>query len=481
MSTENSLAKNVLTTRHVAIVSMAAAGPGASVALNFGAMGAFAGPAFVISTVIVLGAVLVLANTMVRLSHRYQSAGGLYTWAVRAFGPRTGFVFGWLFGGSYALLTAAGFVVIGYWGTTLASSLWGVSIPWWIWSVAGLVLVTGLAFRGIAQSVQSAFILFAIEFVVILALSIYAIAASRHPWVPQAFRPSSAPAGAGWVGIGLAMTFGVLSCVGVEESATLAEETRNAHRSIGRGVLLAAVIIPIIYVICAYAVDAGLGPAAVSKFNASTANPLGDMTTKYWGAGFGSWIVYIAALSSMLAFTQTAFNATTRVLFSLGRERLLPARLARVHPKFKTPHVAIVAVTLASVAIGFPIAFNSGPLTVWIYLGFMISVMFLIVYALTNVALIVDTYRNHREKSHWLTTVLLPSVGFIAMAYPLYRTVYPLPTAPFPLLAALVAGWVLLGMILMVWLVRKRPEELLRAGLVMAVAEEGIDIEESVL
>lgn len=472
MEKEQVLARNVLSTRHIAIVSLAATGPGASIALNFGAMGAFAGPAFVLATVGVLVAILLLGNTLVRLSRRYQSAGSLYAWAVRAFGYRFGFVFGWLFVGSYLLLSAAGFVVIGYWGQTLSSALWGFTVSWWVWSLLSLLVVAALALRGVAQSVQSAFVLFGIEFLVIMTLSIWAIVASPHRWVPEAFQPSSVPAGAGWVGIGLAMTFGILSCVGLEQSATLAEETKDAHRSVARGLFFAAIFIPFIYIVSGYGVVAGLGASTVAKFDASTANPLGDLTTKYWGTGFGTWIVYIAALSSMIAFTQTCFNAATRVLFALSREKLLPGWLGRTHPRFKTPTLAVVVVAGVSVILGFPLAFKVGSLNVWVYYGFMISCMFLIIYGVTNVALFVDTYRNHREDTHWLTTVILPFAGMILMAYPLYRIVFPLAAAPYPLLVGLVSVWIFIGVAVMLWLARFRPAEISRAGLVMAIADE---------
>lgn len=201
-----------------------------------------------------------------------------------------------------------------------------------------------------------------------------------------------------------------------------------------------------------------------------TADPLGDPPTKYWSTGFGTWIVYIGTLSSMVAFTQTAFNAGTRVLFALGRLRLLPSALGRTHHTYRTPHVATLALAIASVTLGFPLAFRSGSLNVWVYYGFMISCMFLLIYAVTNVALIVDTYRNHTQSVHWLTLVL--SLGLVAMLYPLYRVVFPLTDWPYPLLIGLVVAWIVLGALVMVWLSRTKPDEARRAGLVMTIGAE---------
>ena len=58
-----------------------------------------------------------------------------------AFGQRTGFVLGWLFAGSYILLSAAAVIVLGYWGETITGIAVHDAVPWWVWSVAGLVFI----------------------------------------------------------------------------------------------------------------------------------------------------------------------------------------------------------------------------------------------------------------------------------------------------------------------------------------------------
>jgi amino acid transporter len=469
LSTENQLARHTLTARHVAVMAMAATGPAAVLALNFGVMGAMAGPAFVLALVFTMVAVLLLANTLVQFSHRYPSAGAIYTWVTRSFGQRTGFILGWLFAGSYILLSAAGVVVLGYWGETITGIGLERAVPWWVWTAVGLAFIAALAYRGIAQSARSMLVLFAIELAVVLALALWIIirVAVTGELTTTPFQPSAVPGNGGWAAIGLAMTFGVLSCVGLEEATTLAEETANAKRAVARGVLLAAILIPATYVVAGYAVAVGLGAEVMSKLDAATADPLGEVTVKFWGDGVGLWIVFLAVLSSILAFTQTAFNAGLRVLYALGRERLIPRQLGRTHPVYKTPHVAIGVVSGLCVVLGVPLAIVSGALNVWIYYGFMISVMFLVVYATANVALITDSLRHHRDQFHLLKHGIFPALGMIAMAYPLYRTVWPLPDRPLPQLALVVVGWIALGAAVLVWLSTNRPEAVRRAGLVM--------------
>jgi len=463
------LKRNVLGPFHVAVMAMAATGPAAVVALNYGPMASFAGPGIVLSFVLTLAIILLLANTLYRFSRRYPSAGGLYTWGVKGFGKNFGFVFGWLFAGSYLLLAAAGFVVLGGWGEDWTRTTFGLTIPWWVWTAAGVGYVSYLAYRGIQVSTRSAFILLAFEMSIMAALAVWMLVVTGFDaFTTLPFRPSSAAGG--WAAIGLAMTFGVLSCVGIEEATTVAEETRESRRSVARGVLLASIVIPSFYIATSYAMVVGLGPETVSRLAADSA-PLQDAAIKYWGSGFGLSIVVIAVLSSILAFSQTGFNAGIRVIYALGREGLLPRFLGRTHPEHQTPAAAIVLLVALIAALGWPLAAAVGPFNVWAYYGFTISIMFLIVYLVVNLSLAIDVWRSDRGRFNWLTDGLLPLAGAVGMAYPLYRVVVPLPPSPFPALAAIVPVWVVLGVVILLALRARNPEAIARAGMVMGELE----------
>ncbi len=459
------LKRNVLSAFHVAILAMAATGPASVVALNYGPMASFAGPAFVLAFVFTLVTILLLTNTLYQFSHRYPSAGGLYTWGVKGFGKNFGFVFGWLFAGSYLLLAAAGFVVLGGWGEDWVKTTFDVTVPWWAWTAAGVAYVAILAYRGIRISTRSAFILLAFEMVVITILAIWMLIENGlDAFTAVPFRPGSAAGG--WAAIGLAMTFGILSCVGLEEATTVAEETRESRRSVARGILLAAIVIPSWYIVTSYAMVVGLGAETVAGLPADAA-PLQDSAVQYWGSGFGLSIVVVAVLSSILAFSQTGFNAGVRVMYALGREGLLPRGFGRTHREHQTPHLAIVALVVLIAALGWPLATAVGPFNVWAYYGFTVSIMFLIVYLVVNLALAVETWKDFRSEFSWLRHGLLPLLGAVGMAYPLYRVAWPLPPSPFPAFAAIVPAWIAVGIVILVVLRARAPAAIARAGLVM--------------
>lgn len=465
------LKRNALTGRHVLILAMAATGPASVVALNFGPMAAFAGPAFVLSFVFVLAAILLLANTFIQFSGRFPSAGSLYTWNAKAFGKNFGFLYGWLFAGSYLLLAAAGAVVFGGWGSDWILTTFDISIPWWVFTAAALIYIAAFAYRGIQQSTRSALALLTFELVVIFLLAAWMlIDQGTGAFTAVPLKPSSAAGG--WAAIGLAMTFGVLSCVGFEEATTVAEETQDSRRAVGRGVLGAAIVIPLFYIFTSYALVVGLGSGTISKLQGDSA-PLQDAATQFWGSGLGLSTVVVAVLFSILAFTQTGFNAGVRVIYALGREGLLPRALGRTHGEHETPHVAILVLLILAAILGVPLAAATHPFDVWAYFGFMISIMFLLVYFSTNLALMVLIRRDFPQEFSVWKHGLFPILGAIGMAYPLYRVVIPVPASPYWQLAAGVGAWIVLGAVVLVVLLTRNPEAVSRAGLVMGELELG--------
>ena len=433
--------------------------------MNYGPMAIFAGPAFVLAFVVSLVGIVLLGLCFSQFARHYPSAGGLYAWAVRSFGKNVGFVYGWLLAGSYLVFAAAGFAVFGGWGEQYIQQLFGVSVPWWVFALAAIAYTAGLAFYGIQSSVGSAFVLLAFEIIVALVFAAFvwvSSPAAAH-FTSAPFVPSSSPGG--WAAIGLAMTFGVLSSVGFEEASTLGEEAQHTRRTVGRAMVQAGGITQIFYIVTAYALLVGY--ANYGKFSKDPAPllTLGGQHGKVWLT-----LVVLAALSSILAFSQTAFNAGIRVIYALGREGVIPHMFGRTHRAHKTPHVSIVLMTAVCVLLAFPLAFAVGAFNVWYYFGFLISIMFLVLYAFTALGLVFVAFRDKQAfpKVNMLSHVLIPVVAAAVMIYPLYRTVSPLPPGVYKTLPIYLAAWIVAGILVLLYLKRTRPDAIDRVGSLMA-------------
>jgi len=147
-----------------------------------------------------------------------------------------------------------------------------------------------------------------------------------------------------------AMLLGIFAFVGFEAALVAAGETRNPRRDVPFAVAMSLLIVLILYagvqIVCI---------AAVPALASSTA-PFADAAVVLWGP-IGEQVITLGAVVIMLGSLNSGFLATSRLPFAFAQQRDMPSALARVHPKFRTPHVAILAsavlVWLATVASSF--------------------------------------------------------------------------------------------------------------------------------
>jgi amino acid transporter len=460
------------------VIALAGTGPAADVALNVGPMGSFARAGLVFAMVVTLVAIIIVASSLAGFAAKYTSAGGLYSWVARSFGRDFGFVFGWLIAGAYVIFAAAGLAVFGGWVQSWFATTFHVTVPWWPWTLLGIMYVSWFALRGIQITVGLALALLSFEILVIIAISLTVVIVDHSALTWHPFNPSSAGT-AGWAGIGLAMTYGVLSCVGFETGTTTSEEARHAQRSVGRGLLSVAIILPLILIFAGYAIVEGLGPHGVAALT-STSAPLQTIGHKFWGGTVGFSLIVLTVLSSTLAFSQVAFNAGSRVVYALGRDGALPKLFAATHRRWQTPFAGIAFMTLMCVVLAVPFAATVGPFNVWAYFGFTLSIMFLIIYGVACLAFMADSIRT-TGRLPVLRGIILPLLGAAAMAYPLYRVVFPLPPSPYPAMALIVPVWLAVGLLVWAFVRVRKPALLQDIGMVLGLAETGgaaIDAEE---
>ncbi len=442
---ESGLRKDAVGSRHVAIVSMAAAGPAASVALAIPAMAGFAGEAAIFALVVTLVALAALTNTFAEFAKRIPSAGSLFAWNSAGLGSNFGFVFGWFFVGCYLLIAAQGFSTFGgFLHDYLADSI-SVDIPWWILSVICIAYVLIFAWRGISISVEAALILLAFEVGALLLLALWLLIGGDANLSLSAFDPGSSPGG--WAAIGLAISFGIVGLAGFEEAATLGEEAENPRRSVGRGLFAAVLIVQLFYIFVGWMLISSY-PGGVAKYAADPTSAQ-TLATGVWHS-FGG-VITIVLLSSILAFTLTAFSAGIRVIYSLSRVGVMPAVFGRT-TRFKTPGPAIALLAGLTIPLCYILGAFRGPIEAFAYYGFMVSVAFAIIYFLTNFALFNYLRRHAPGELSIARHVLVPAVAIVGVGYALYRTVHPLPPAPLNNLPLVIAGWALLGVAILIYL-----------------------------
>ena len=441
------------------ILNAPAAAPNAQGGLPLSFLAAFIGTGFV-------------ANTVIQFARRLPSSGLFYNYCSHALGGGAGFYTGWLYFGAYVLLAVGLFTANGDFLQNYMQTEWSVNIPWWILSLILMGLVLLLSLRSIKTSVRVDLTLLGIEMVVFLLLAVIAIAKAGSGNSLHYFSPNASSTGL--TGIGLGAVFGVLSFIGFESAAVLGEESRNPRKNIPRAVFGATVIIGVFYVFMMYALSAGshLNTASGLKTFIADPTPFPTLATRY--ASWMTQIIDIAAVFGLFSCFLAVQNATVRVIFSMGRDGVLPTALGRVHKSFHSPYAAIYALTAFSVVagIGLTMWLGSGLTDVYGWTGSLGTVAVVIVYMLANIGLIRFFWRDPERSV--MRHIVAPILGILALGYPLYSVGKPGQPYPYNLVPYICLVWIAGGAVAYFYLRSRNPEKLKAVGRVLAEDEEDL-------
>ena len=416
-----------------------------------------------------LVAILVVSSGIVEMARELPSAGAFYTYVSRGLGPRAGLVTGGLMFVAYALLPPAELGLIGsYLQSTLRTEV-NIDVPWWLIGIvpAGVMIV--LALEGIRASLRTALMLFATEVAVVGLLAIIVVGhGGRNGLSLHPLSPTASPHG--FHGLATGFVFAALSFVGFEAAATLGDEVRDPRRMVPRAILLSSALVGLIYVFCVWAEVNGLGATATNRLNGGS-TPWNDLASRY--AAWLKWPVIAASVSSMFAVMINSANGIARILSTMAREGLLPRTLAAVDRRRLTPTRATLATGLFAIGCALIVGATSGGLddpaggsNVYGYLGFLLTLGVLPVYALTNLA--AARYFARLGRFRLVRHGLLPIAGAGLMVALLVGQIVEQTAAPYTWLPWAIVAWVGAVGLGTLWLARTRPHQLRRAGAVLA-------------
>ena len=474
------LERNVLTVPNGIALAAAAMAPVLAVVLNAPAAGPVAGAALPLSFLLAFIACLFVGNTVVQFARRLPSSGSFYTFNSHGLGKPAGFFTGWLFWIGYAVLAPGLFSALGAFAADYTTTTFHANVPWWIFSLVGLLLVFALSFRSIKASVQVDLTLLTIEVLVFLALAIIAIAKGGSGNSAAVFSPASSPTG--FSGVGLGVVFGILSFIGFDAAATLGEETRDPRRNIPLAVGGALVAVGVFYVFVMYALTAGYGlndPTNLKAF-LNDANPF--ITLAHKDAPWLEQLVDLCAVAGIFSCFLAVHNTTVRIIFSMGRDRVLPGVLGRVHPRFFSPYTAIFAQVAFTVIVGLSVGAWLGPGATGEYgfTGAIGTIAIVIVYMLSNIALI--RYFWRLPERNIVAHIVVPVLGTLALAYPLWSVAQPGQAYPYNLVPWIVLIWIAAGVAAYAYLRATAPDKVAAVGSFLAedgTPEEHVPVETS--
>lgn len=335
------LARNSLGLAHIVFFVVAAAAPltavvGATpVAFAFGNGPGVAG-AFLLAGVMYL----LFSVGFTAMSRHVRGAGAFYTYIVQGLGRPVGV------GAAMIILLAYNAVQLGIYalfGVFVAAALepLGIDLPWWVYSIAGIAIVTALGRRNIAFSGRVLGLCLVAEVLILLLLGVGILLRGGGPegLSLDVFAPSTVFT----AGLGATLVFVIGSYIGFEATAIFAEEAKEPRRTIPRATYAAVGLITVFYAFSTWAIAQYYGPSQVA---AAAQSGLEEFYFTASADILGPWSVptmSILLIVSLFACVLSFHNTISRYFFALGREGVLASALSRVHPLHRSPHVAGLA------------------------------------------------------------------------------------------------------------------------------------------
>jgi APA family basic amino acid/polyamine antiporter len=394
-----------------------------------------AGPALMISFVITAVVCGFSALCYAEFASMVPVAGSAYTYSYATLGELVAWIIGWDLMIEYAIGNVAVAISWANYMNTLLEGC-GIHIPRWltvdystalskmpqvvaaaphlfgipiifnILAVAIVAFITVVLVWGIRESANFNFWMVAVKLVVLAFFIFVSIKfvrpANWHPFAPN-----------GWEGIKTGAAIVFFAYIGFDAVSTTAEEARNPKRDLPIGIIGSLIVCTIIYAIVA-AVFTGLIPysALVKTLSSEQAEPL-TLAMKY--VSMQNWMVNVVAFGSVVAHTAVLLVfqlGQPRIFFAMSRDGLLPPFFARVHPKYKTPHVATI---ITGVFVAVAALFSSLDAMVD-----LTNIGTLFAFMLVCIGIIILRVRDpHRERSFRVPGPLwlLPVIGALSCVY----------------------------------------------------------------
>ena len=315
-----------------------------SLSLRWVATAAAAGPsALVIWVIAALGLYLPLVLTVLELSSRYPQEGGLYVWSKRAFGPFAAFITGWTYWGSnlpyfpgLLYFAAANALYVGgpSWQALSTSSVYFIVV-----SSAGLAIAVGMNVVGLNVGKWLNNFGAVAGWIPAVVLMVLGVAMWRRFGSANVINAHTLVPATGLKDVifwsTIAFAFG-----GLESGSTMGEEVKDPRRSIPRAVIAAAIVVTVLYMLGTLSVL-----LAIPKEQVSGLQGIMQAIQVLAARANASWLVPpLAAFVTLNAMGGVGgwFAATARLPFVAGIDRFLPQAFGRLHPKWRTPHVALL-------------------------------------------------------------------------------------------------------------------------------------------
>jgi len=302
---------------------------GAGIFASFAPAAAAAGAGLLIGLAIAAVVAYCNATASAQLAAQYPTSGGTYIYGRERLGQWPGFLAGWSFvigktaSCAAMALTFAAYAAPGGWEKPVA--------------VAAILVLTVVNYFGVTRTAGLTRIIVAVVLLVLALVVVVGLSAGN---------PAGNDLGKDLFAdgpYGILQSAGLLffAFAGYARIATMGEEVKDPKRTIPRAIITALFIVLVVYALIAVTVLVVIGPEKL----ATSAAPLVEVVTAA-NAGWAAPIVRIGDAAAALGALLALVAGVGRTSLAMARNRDLPVWLAGVHPKYKVPHHAEIALAV---------------------------------------------------------------------------------------------------------------------------------------
>jgi amino acid transporter len=341
------------------------------------------------------------------MSRAFPLAGSVYAYAHRGLHEIAGFFSGWLILLDYILVPSLLYLI-----SAVALRPVFPAVPAWMWlagfiSFNAIVNLLGIEFTARVNRYMLVMEMVALGLFVVLGLiALYGGAGAGR----LTLQPVYDPRVFSWSTVAGATSIAVLSFLGFDGISTLAEENRGNQNAVGKATVVSLILVGALFMLQTWiATDLARG----MRFS-SADTAFYEVAERAGGAWLRLVTILVTVIASAAANAMAAQAAVSRILFAMARDGKLPAFLAKVHPRYKTPYMSTLAVALISLMVGLLFADRLDDLSRVVNFG-----------ALTGFVLLHLSVINHyfyRQRSgDWLRHIVFPMTGMAIIVYVLYE------------------------------------------------------------
>ena len=356
-------------------------------------------------------AMIFTALSYSQMSRRVPLAGSVFSYVGAGVHPNLGFFAGWLMLLDYLLVPTLLYVFA-------AESMIGIfpGTERWMWALIFVAINTIVNLAGVnsIKLMNRVFLLmelfFVIAFVVIAIMALNGNALPQASWSAEPIWDSSqvtAPL------IAAALSIVVLSFLGFDGIATMAEESTGGHRSAGRAMITALIVVAILFISQTWL--ASMLAGGIDAFPDDKAgNAFFDIVAAASNTGWSKAFLACNVLAVGIANAMAAQAATSRLLYSMSRDGKLPAFLKQINRK-QVPQNAILLVSALSAILVIFFVGQIGLISSMVNFG-ALSGFVLLHFSVVWAYIVRDKSKN------WLSHLVLPTIGFLIIGYVLINS-----------------------------------------------------------